>query len=149
MLPKKISLLSTESGDTWHASAVPVDASVRLNGPFSITAAMRVRSSRKSPLAVTSMWSVTVSIPPVRATPHTFRHQAITGLTRHSGMADAELQLITGHDHPSSGVPEASAKPARVSGRNSAKGSGEMSPAVQTAPATLIFFVTGLPPPMV
>ena len=33
----------------------------------------------------------------VRATPHTFRHQAITWLTRHSGMADAELQLITGH----------------------------------------------------
>jgi integrase/recombinase XerD len=33
----------------------------------------------------------------VRATPHTFRHQAITYLTRHSGLADAELQLITGH----------------------------------------------------
>ena len=33
----------------------------------------------------------------VRATPHTFRHQAITWLTRHSGLADAELQLITGH----------------------------------------------------
>jgi integrase len=33
----------------------------------------------------------------VDATPHTFRHQAITWLTRHSGMADAELQLITGH----------------------------------------------------
>ncbi len=33
----------------------------------------------------------------VIATPHTFRHQAITWLTRHSGMADAELQLITGH----------------------------------------------------
>jgi len=33
----------------------------------------------------------------VRATPHTFRHQCITWLTRHSGMADAELQLITGH----------------------------------------------------
>jgi integrase/recombinase XerD len=33
----------------------------------------------------------------VKATPHTFRHQAITWLTRHSGMADAELQLITGH----------------------------------------------------
>jgi integrase len=33
----------------------------------------------------------------VRCTPHTFRHQAITWLTRHSGMADAELQLITGH----------------------------------------------------
>ena len=33
----------------------------------------------------------------VQATPHTFRHQAITWLTRHSGLADAELQLITGH----------------------------------------------------
>ena len=33
----------------------------------------------------------------VKATPHTFRHQAITWLTRNSGMADAELQLITGH----------------------------------------------------
>ncbi len=33
----------------------------------------------------------------VQATPHTFRHQAITYLTRHSGLADAELQLITGH----------------------------------------------------
>jgi integrase len=33
----------------------------------------------------------------VCATPHTFRHQAITWLTRQSGLADAELQLITGH----------------------------------------------------
>jgi integrase len=33
----------------------------------------------------------------VQATPHTFRHQAISWLTKHSGMADAELQLITGH----------------------------------------------------
>ena len=33
----------------------------------------------------------------VKASPHTFRHQAITWLTRHSGMADAELQLLTGH----------------------------------------------------
>jgi integrase len=33
----------------------------------------------------------------MKATPHTFRHQAIAWLTRHSGMADAELQLITGH----------------------------------------------------
>jgi site-specific recombinase XerD len=32
-----------------------------------------------------------------KASPHTFRHQAITWLTRHSGLADAELQLITGH----------------------------------------------------
>ncbi len=33
----------------------------------------------------------------VKATPHTFRHQAITWLTRHSGLADAEIQLISGH----------------------------------------------------
>jgi integrase len=33
----------------------------------------------------------------VKATPHTFRHQAITWLTRHSGLADAELQVISGH----------------------------------------------------
>jgi len=33
----------------------------------------------------------------IKAHPHTFRHQAITFLTRHSGLADAELQLITGH----------------------------------------------------
>ena len=33
----------------------------------------------------------------MRCTPHTFRHQAITWLTRHSGMADAEIQLISGH----------------------------------------------------
>src|SRR5262249_35033213 len=33
----------------------------------------------------------------VKATPHTFRHQCITWLTRTSGLADAELQLITGH----------------------------------------------------
>ena len=33
----------------------------------------------------------------IQATPHVFRHQCITFLTKHSGMADAELQLITGH----------------------------------------------------
>jgi integrase/recombinase XerD len=33
----------------------------------------------------------------VRATPHTFRHQEITWLPRHSGLADGELQLITGY----------------------------------------------------
>ncbi len=33
----------------------------------------------------------------VKATPHTFRHQCITWLPRHSGLADAELQLIMGH----------------------------------------------------
>lgn len=33
----------------------------------------------------------------VWAMPHTFRHQAITYLTRNSGLADAQLQWITGH----------------------------------------------------
>jgi integrase len=33
----------------------------------------------------------------VNATPHSFRHQCITFLTRSSGLADAELQLISGH----------------------------------------------------
>ena len=33
----------------------------------------------------------------VNAMPYMFRHQAITWLTRNSGLADAELQLITGH----------------------------------------------------
>jgi len=33
----------------------------------------------------------------VKATPHTFRHQAITWLTKQGALADAELQLITGH----------------------------------------------------
>ncbi len=32
----------------------------------------------------------------IRATPHTFRHQAITWLSKH-GFTDAELMLITGH----------------------------------------------------
>jgi hypothetical protein len=36
------------------------------------------------------------SVGPEVATLHSFRHQCITWLTRHSGMADAELQLITG-----------------------------------------------------
>jgi integrase len=38
----------------------------------------------------------------VQATPHTFRHQAITWLTKNSGLADAELQLITGHSQRTS-----------------------------------------------
>jgi integrase len=32
----------------------------------------------------------------IKATPHTFRHQAITWLSQ-DGMTDAELMLITGH----------------------------------------------------
>jgi site-specific recombinase XerD len=33
----------------------------------------------------------------IQATPHVFRHQCVTFLTKNSGLADAELQLITGH----------------------------------------------------
>jgi integrase len=33
----------------------------------------------------------------VTATPHTLRHQALTWLTKNSGMADAEIQLLSGH----------------------------------------------------
>ena len=33
----------------------------------------------------------------VKATPHAFRHQCVTFLTKTSGLADAEFQLITGH----------------------------------------------------
>lgn len=32
------------------------------------------------------------------ASPHSFRHACLTWLTRHSGMADAELQLLSGHE---------------------------------------------------
>ena len=32
----------------------------------------------------------------VTATPHTLRHQALTWLTKNSGMADAEIQLLSG-----------------------------------------------------
>jgi integrase len=38
----------------------------------------------------------------VQCTPHSFRHQCITWLTRNSGLADAELQLITGHSQRTS-----------------------------------------------
>ena len=33
----------------------------------------------------------------VNVTPHGFRHECLTWLTRHSGMADAEIQLLSGH----------------------------------------------------
>jgi site-specific recombinase XerD len=38
----------------------------------------------------------------IQATPHVFRHQCITFLTKASGLADAELQLITGHSQRTS-----------------------------------------------
>jgi integrase/recombinase XerD len=55
------------------------------------------RNSRYSTRRVQQIVSVYAEKAGVRATPHTFRHQAITFLTRNSGLADAELQLITGH----------------------------------------------------
>jgi integrase len=55
------------------------------------------RNTRYSTRRVQQIVSFYAERAGVKATPHTFRHQAITYLTRHSGMADAELQLITGH----------------------------------------------------
>ena len=55
------------------------------------------RNTRYSTRRVQQIVSVYAEKAGVTATPHTFRHQAITFLTRNSGMADAELQLITGH----------------------------------------------------
>ena len=55
------------------------------------------RNSRFSARRVQQIVKMYAEQAGVRATPHTFRHQAITWLTRHSGLADAELQLITGH----------------------------------------------------
>ena len=55
------------------------------------------RNTRYSTRRVQQIVSAYAEKAGVKATPHTFRHQAITYLTRHSGLADAELQLITGH----------------------------------------------------
>ena len=55
------------------------------------------RHSRYSTRRIQQIISMYALKAGVQATPHTFRHQAITYLTRHSGLADAELQLITGH----------------------------------------------------
>jgi integrase/recombinase XerD len=55
------------------------------------------RHSRFSTRRIQQIVSAYAEKADVRATPHTFRHQAITYLTRYSGLADAELQLITGH----------------------------------------------------
>lgn len=55
------------------------------------------RNSKYTPRRVQQIVRVYAAKAGVQATPHTFRHQAITWLTRHSGLADAELQLITGH----------------------------------------------------
>lgn len=55
------------------------------------------RNTRYSTRRVQQIVSLYAEKAGVKATPHTFRHQAITYLTRHSGLADAELQLITGH----------------------------------------------------
>jgi len=55
------------------------------------------RNSRFSSRRIQQIVSAYAETAGVRATPHTFRHQAITHLTRHSRLADAELQLITGH----------------------------------------------------
>lgn len=56
-----------------------------------------VRCSKYSPRRIQQIVKKYAEQAGVRATPHTFRHQCITWLTRHSGLADAELQLVTGH----------------------------------------------------
>ena len=55
------------------------------------------RNTRYSTRRVQQIVSAYADKAGVKATPHTFRHQCITWLTRHSGMADAELQKISGH----------------------------------------------------
>ncbi len=55
------------------------------------------RNSKYTPRRIQQIVKLYAEKAGVKATPHTLRHQAITWLTRHSGLADAELQLITGH----------------------------------------------------
>lgn len=55
------------------------------------------RNSRYSARRIQQVVKLYAERAGVRATPHTFRHQFVTWLTRHSGLADAELQLLTGH----------------------------------------------------
>jgi integrase/recombinase XerD len=55
------------------------------------------RNTRYSTRRVQQIVSAYADKAGVKATPHTFRHQCISWLTRKSGMADAELQIITGH----------------------------------------------------
>jgi integrase/recombinase XerD len=55
------------------------------------------RNSRYTTRRVQQVVKLYADLAGVKATPHTFRHQCITWLTRHSGLADAELQLVTGH----------------------------------------------------
>jgi integrase/recombinase XerD len=55
------------------------------------------RNTRYSTRRVQQIVSDYAALAGISATPHTFRHQAITWLTRESGLADAELQLLTGH----------------------------------------------------
>jgi integrase len=55
------------------------------------------RNSKFTPRRVQQIVKQYAELAGVKATPHSFRHLCITWLTRHSGLADAELQLITGH----------------------------------------------------
>jgi site-specific recombinase XerD len=67
------------------------------SGPSGWTLFQTTRHSHFTTRRVQQIVKVYAERAGVKATPHTFRHQAITWLTRHSGLADAELQLITGH----------------------------------------------------
>ena len=55
------------------------------------------RNTRFSTRRVQQIVKVYAERAEVKATPHSFRHQCLTWLTRHSGLADAEIQLISGH----------------------------------------------------
>jgi integrase/recombinase XerD len=55
------------------------------------------RNSKFTPRRVQQIVKKYASEAGVSVTPHGFRHQSLTWLTRHSGMADAELQLLSGH----------------------------------------------------
>ena len=55
------------------------------------------RNSRYTPRRVQQIVKAYAEQAGVVCTPHSFRHMCLTWLTRHSGLADAEIQLISGH----------------------------------------------------
>ncbi|MCE9562919.1 MAG: site-specific integrase [Planctomycetes bacterium] len=55
------------------------------------------RNSRYTPRRVQQIVKTYAEKAGVVCTQHTFRHMCLTWLTRHSGLADAEIQLVSGH----------------------------------------------------
>ena len=55
------------------------------------------RNGKFSTRRVQQIVSAYAKLAGVQASPHSFRHLCVSWLTRNSGMADAELQLLTGH----------------------------------------------------